>query len=85
MSEYLTDFDRLVEQQDQELAHDGVVSPFTHLQLQALAEGKPIPHAYTTPAVQQATARLLQGLKRSHLSSPPDDDDDALWFDYGEE
>jgi hypothetical protein len=33
----------LVEQADQEMALNGEISPFTQMQLQAHAEGKPIP------------------------------------------
>jgi hypothetical protein len=40
----MTEYDRLVEQADQELALNGCVSPFTQLQLQAAANGEPIPH-----------------------------------------
>ena len=81
--EQLTDFDWLVEQQDQALARDGVVSAFTQRQWQAYVQGKPIPHVWNTPAVQRATARLRRTLKRSRKPevSCDEDDEDDLWFD----
>ena len=57
----ITDFDRLVEQQDQEMTQDGCISSFTRLQLEALESGEPIPHVWDTPAVREATERLLRG------------------------
>lgn len=76
-----TDFDRLIEQQDQELARDGVVSPLTRLQLQALAEGKPIPHVWDTPGIREATERLLRGQRTPSGNV----DDDTWYFDGGDD
>ena len=76
----MDEFDQLVEQQDQELALTGEVSPFTRLQLEALAEGRPVPHVWNTPAIQQATARLLQGMRLPRVQGLGDDDDD-YWPD----
>lgn len=70
-----TIFDRLVEQQDQELARDGEVSLATQLHLHAFVEGKPVPHVCDSPAIQNLTARLLQ-----RLSLPPEEDE----VDYGD-
>lgn len=68
----ITDIDRLVEQQDQEMIQDGCISPFTRLQLEALRDGKPVPHVWDTPGVREATARLLRGQR------PPQSDDE--WY-----
>ncbi len=81
MSDHVTELDRLIEQQDQEVARDGAVSPFTQLQTQAYANGQPIPHVdLHSASVQRATARLLQQLRRSRMPSVSCEDDD-LWFD----
>lgn len=73
MTEHITDYDRLVEQQDQELALDGGISPFTQMQLQAYAEGRPITRIDVhSPEMERLTARLLHG-------APPSDDDEWLW------
>jgi hypothetical protein len=74
-----TEFDRLVEQQDQELARDGVVSPLTQQQLQAYAEGRPVPHVdLHSPEMELATARVLQSLKR-YCASKADPHASAGW------
>lgn len=70
-----TKWDRLIEQQDQELTRDGIVSPFIHQQLQAYAEGQPISRVDVhSPAMERATARLMQSLKRSYV--PCEDEDE---------
>ncbi|HYU75759.1 MAG TPA: hypothetical protein VEL31_24060 [Ktedonobacteraceae bacterium] len=80
MSDHVTELDRLIEQQDQELARDGTVSPLTQLQLACYADGQPVPHVGHSPEVELATARWLQTLSRSRMPSASCDDDD-LWFD----
>jgi hypothetical protein len=58
----LTEFDRLVEQQDQEIALHGHVSPFTQVQLHAYAEGKPVPHVGVhSPELERLTRELVRG------------------------
>lgn len=52
----MTEYDRLVEQADQELAQDGEVSPFTQLQLDAAANGEPIPHIDVSAIVRSVRA-----------------------------
>ena len=81
MSDHVTELDRLIEQQDQELARDGAVSPFTQLQREAMREGQPIPHVDLHSAeMEQATAKVFQTLSRSRMPSVSCEDDD-LWFD----
>lgn len=85
---HIDDFDLLVEQQDQELVRASIVSPFTRLRLDALAQGKPLPQVGQSPGVQQATARLFQTLKRFREPSPPAEEDEGDWCcdeTYGEE
>jgi hypothetical protein len=65
--EELTEYDRIVEQADQELALNGCVSPFTQRQLDALANGEPIPHIDFGAIVR----RSLSGWR----------DPDEVWFD----
>ena len=84
MNEDPTIFDRLVEQQDQELAHDGVISPFTRMQLQAYAEGKPLPQVGEHPAFQRATARLLRLLRGPRRPSGDEPDEQDWRFDEEE-
>jgi len=76
----VTDYDRLVEQQDQELALYGEISPFTQIQLQAHAEGRSIPqidmHAVTAHVRQMA----LERSSRARV-----EDDDAWLWDEEEE
>jgi hypothetical protein len=62
-----TEFDRLVEQRDQELAQNGYVNPFTQLQLNACAAGEPIPHIDFSAIVR----RSRMGWR----------DPDEVWFD----
>lgn len=40
----MDEFDKLVEQADQEMIQNGFVSPFTQMQLQAHVNGKSVPH-----------------------------------------
>ncbi len=78
------EFDQLVEQQDQEAIRDGSVSPFTRAQLQAYAEGRPVPHVNVhSPEMQRATARLLRKVRRFHGHAGSEEDD--AWFDDDEE
>ena len=87
----LTELDRLIEQQDQEMLQDGCVSPFTIQQLQAYREGRPIPHLdLHTPEMEQATASVLHAFKSFRLwQADPAihsddlcfDTDDNLWCD----
>jgi hypothetical protein len=75
--DHLTAFDRLVEQQDQEIALYGEVSPFTRLQLHAYAEGKPVPHVNVhSPELERLTHRLLRGRQQVRSFRLPTDDDD---------
>lgn len=85
MNDDPTIFDRLVEQQDQELAHDGEMSFATRLQLQAYAEGKPIPPVEERPAFQRAAARLHRLLQRMRLPYGYEPDEDDWRFDDEEE
>ena len=76
-SDHLRELDWLIEQQDQELARDGVVSPFIQLQIQAYANGQPIPHVDLHSAeMEQATAKVFQTLSRSRMPSVSCEDDD---------
>lgn len=76
-------FDRLVEQQDQEVAGDGMTSPFTDLQLAAYRRGEPIPQVnLNSPAIKEATVRLLKHVReyrelqtRSQAAVNGDEDD----------
>jgi hypothetical protein len=71
------DFDRLVEQQDQEIAQNGCVSPFTQMQLQALANGEPVPHInYNSPEMQRLTEQLRRTLHGGY-----DEEDDLLFYE----
>ena len=84
-SDHVTELDQLIEQQDQELARDGIVSPFTQLQIQAYANGQPIPHVDLHSAeMEQATAKVFQTLSRSRMRYAFCEDDD-LWFDDEDE
>jgi len=85
MSDHLTELDRLIEQQDQELARDGIISPLTQLQREAYANGQPVPHVdLHSPEMELATARWLQTLSRSRMPYTSCEDDD-LWFDDEDE
>ena len=84
MNDDPTIFDCLVEQQDQELAHDGVISPFTRMQLQAYAECKPLPQVGEHPAFQRASERLLRLLRGPRRSCGYEPDEDDWRFDEEE-
>jgi len=74
------EFDRLIEQKDQELALSGQISPFTQQQLQAHVAGQPVPQIdLHAPALEQATARLFKSLRA--LWGVATEDDDDLWFE----
>jgi hypothetical protein len=77
----LSEFDRLVEQQDQEMALSGEVSPFTQMQLHAYAEGNPVLHVDVhSPELERLTRELLRGTRHEYGPRlPTEDDDDWLW------
>ena len=82
---HLTEFDLLVEQQDQEAIH-GEISPFTRMQLQAQAEGRPIPRVdLNSPEMQAATAKVFASVRRYRQSStnPSAALEDDLWSGDG--
>ncbi len=69
------EFDQLVEQQDQEMIRSGSVSPFTRAQLQAYAEGRPVPHVdVNSPEMQELTARLFRHVRNFRLGIPEEED-----------
>jgi hypothetical protein len=73
----LCEFDRLVEQQDQEIALYGEVSPITRLQLEAYAEGKPVPHVNVhSPELERLRRAWLRGRQQVRRWRLPTDDED---------
>lgn len=74
--ELLSNFDRLVEQQDQEISRDGVVSPATQAALQNLTEEDYIPG----PAPKKDYSWLNDRLRE--MRAEREQERDRVWHDW---
>lgn len=75
----LSNFDRLVEQQDQEITHYGAVSPATQQALQNLTEQDYIPGPAPKRDWSQFNARLRD------MRAEREQEQDPSWFDWDDE